>query len=167
MKQETKNETNLLKLTSIAWPNWARDSDFWICSSMVICLRNFRKPWRTGLLRSFVFVGFNLMPPWICWSSALCVVLELAFSDSYTNCPFICVMVSDFRIGFDRSLHSTWRSFRPDSTSFIISDQSGRLRGRVLSFSITAFCVSDIGFRSKPFGANKPGLLKTVVIQIC
>lgn len=30
------------------------------------------------------------------------------------------------------SLHATWRSFLPLSTSFIISDQSGRLRGRDL-----------------------------------
>lgn len=81
------------------------------------------------------------------------------------------------------SLHATWRSFLPLSTSFIISDQSGRLRGRdlcedeindalvsspeicmyawmlavlaYLSFSSVCFCVS-LSTRFSP-GANGGG----------
>lgn len=138
-----------------ACPSCARDSDFWICSSIVICLRNLRNPSRTGLLRSFVLVDFNLIPNWICLSKALCT---FAFSDSKTNWPLTFVIVSDFKIGFDRSLHSTWRNFFPDSTSFIISDQSGRLLGRALSFSKVSLPFSDIDFFSKSFGASNPGL---------
>lgn len=137
-------------------PNWARDSDFWICSSMVIWRRNLRKPSSTGLLLSFVFTDFNLMPNWISFKNAL---RTFSFSVSYTNWPWILVIVSDFRIGFDRSFVSTWRNFFPDSTSFIMSDQSGRRRGRDLSLSSICFCLSfilSISFES-PFLPGPPG----------
>lgn len=137
--------------------NCARDSDFCICSSIVICLRNLRNPPSIGLLRSFVLVGFNRIPPWICLSNAWWSVLSFAFSDSNTNWP---LTLSDFNIGFDRSLHWTWRSFRPSSTSFIMSDQSGRFRGRDFNFSNVSFAFSDIFFFSKSFGAINPGLCK-------
>lgn len=44
------------------------------------------------------------------------------------------------------SLHATWRSFLPLSTSFIISDQSGRRRGRVLQSEINyGLVASNVG----------------------
>lgn len=60
-------------------------------------------------------------------------------------------------IGDDRSLHLMCLSLIPDSTSFIISDQSGLLRGRILSFSMTCFCLSVIGFFSNSGGGASPG----------
>lgn len=60
-----------------------------------------------------------------------------------------------------RSLHCTLRSFLfpnlTSSTSFIISDQSGRRRGLVFNFSSTSLCFCEIGFFSKSDGGFKPG----------
>lgn len=51
---------------------------------------------------------------------------------SLTPCPLV---FSWGMMGALRSLHSTWRSFLPLSTSFIMSVQSGRLRGLLRSAS--------------------------------
>ena len=40
----------------------AIETDFWICSSIVICLLNFLKPSSIGLLLSFVLTLFKVMP---------------------------------------------------------------------------------------------------------
>lgn len=58
-------------------------SAFCICSSMVSCLRNFLKPWSTGLDLSLVATFFSLTPSWICLSNLLC---GLDFSESNTKC---------------------------------------------------------------------------------
>lgn len=63
----------------------------------------------------------------------------------------------DVKIGDERSLHVTCFNLRPDSTSFIMSDQSGRLRGRTFSFSNICLCFSEIGFFSNSGGGAKPG----------
>lgn len=52
------------------------------------------------------------------------------------------------------SLHATWRSFLPLSTSFIISDQSGRRRGRVLQSEINYAHVHRATFCGAVGGAT-------------
>lgn len=60
----------------------ACDILFCTCSSIVICLLNFLKPSKFGLLLSFVFVFFSFTPFEISFSKALC---EFGFSDSNMN----------------------------------------------------------------------------------
>lgn len=59
------------------------------------------------------------------------------------TCP--CDLVT-FMMGALRSLHSTCLSFLPSSTSFIMSDQSGRLLGRLRSVSSFFIFSCDGGF---------------------
>lgn len=51
---------------------------------------------------------------------------------SLKDCNVITFLLNSAAKSTHLSLQATWRSFLPLSTSFIISDQSGRLRGRVL-----------------------------------
>lgn len=82
------------------------------------------------------------------------------------------------------SLQATWRSFLPLSTSFIISDQSGRLRGRVLRIEAfqnyghplagrlmnsepeTRVQRGSAGHPSLPTSLNSPELLESLFLGI-
>lgn len=65
------------------------------------------------------------------------------YDDDHFTCP--CDLVT-FMMGALRSLHSTCLSFLPLSTSFIMSDQSGRLLGRLRSESSFFIFSCDSGF---------------------
>lgn len=82
---------------------FACDILFCTCSSIVICLLNFLKPSRFGLLLSLVFVFFSLIPLLISFNNALC---EFGFSDSKMNCPLFFTTADVVMIGLDLKLHS-------------------------------------------------------------
>lgn len=70
---------------------------------------------------------------------------DVRTSEESKNKTITCPL--DFSLGMTgalRSLHSTCLSFRPLSTSFIMSDQSGRLLGRLRNKS-SFFIFSGVG----------------------
>lgn len=130
----------------------AIDTDFCICSSMVICLLNFLNPSMNGLLLSFVFTFFKALPCLISLSNSL---WAFCFSLSYRNLPSVNLVFGSN--GWDLSLHWTCFNFLPPSISFRRPVQSGLVLGLDLKASKARVWVSFRSFLGKGNGIAGAG----------